>query len=118
MNSLYICLVITRYSIRFSANIICGFIELINGSYTCASKGYVRILDVSGMGDGHALVYQCDLMLGDGSCDQDQESVIILMRRREDMSEDARTHVRELLRNTCMEPGDFVTINHNSKCLR
>ena len=77
---------------------------------------YVRILDASDYGDDHVVLYECDRQIGDdGPCDAHHEHVSILTRRREDMAEDTRAHIRQVLRDACFEPGDFITAEHTSE---
>ena len=78
-------------------------------------SAYARILDASDYGDDHVVMYECDLQLDDGSCDPHYEHIGILTRHREDMSEDVRAHLRQVLRDACFEPGDFIGADHTSE---
>ena len=67
---------------------------------------HVRILDMDP--EKHCIVYSCDKLLADGACAPDRIFVDVLMRSRDDLPEDARKHLREVLRQAGFAPGDFV----------
>jgi hypothetical protein len=78
-------------------------------------KGMVRILDASNHGNHHAVIYDCQMVQEDGTCHPDYTSVDILSRTTEPFNEESRLHLRAVIRQACLEPGDFADANHDGR---
>ena len=74
---------------------------------------YVRLLDVNP--ENHAIIYVCGNILDDGSCDPDRTYIDVLTRTRDDLDEQVRAHLRDVLRKAGFAPGDFVKA-YNAGC--
>ena len=80
-------------------------------------RTYLRFLDASDYGTDHLVMYQCTRLLDDGTCDPHHQHGGVLTRHLEDVSEDTRVHLRQVLRDACLEPGDFISVEHNRQSL-
>ena len=76
----------------------------------------MRILDASDIGDDHAVIFECDRILGDGTCDSQFAFIDVISRTQIPFKEDVRVHLRNIIRKACFEPGDFADAQHDGRC--
>lgn len=73
----------------------------------------MRILDASDLGDDHAVIYDCEKIRHDGTCDPQFTFVDVIARKMTPLPEENRVHLRNVIRKACLEPGDFADADHN-----
>ena len=63
----------------------------------------------------YVVLYECDHVMEDGSCDPKRVSVDVLSRSNRRLSSEAKTRLSTVAHSLCFSPDDFRTIDHDGR---